>query len=362
MRGILLRALPLSVIVISAPHPGGASQWSQLPADAFLKLERTVCGGECPAYNVTIDAQGNVVYEGIEFVRVTGRQTARIPPSQVAAIFELADTIGFFDLEDQYRFIRNPDGTETIVTDQPTTFVTITRDGRTKRVEDYIRAPDSLRELERKIDDVTRTKQCVFLDESMLEQLARSRWTPSAEEKADLLRKAVQHDDIPILKGLLKLGADPNAGYFGTETPPLMLILSAEAARVLLDAGADPFKRNVYGGTPLGSAAHLPAEVTALLLKTGAPVDEPHDRDGRTPLWSASCAGNAGVVAVLLGAGANPATSVQGLSALNCARTERDAARLRQPSILPLAPPYATDFGSVIELLEAHANRSRVPK
>jgi hypothetical protein len=148
--GSILVAVAVSMTASEALAQG-------IPDDFVIKLERTSCFGECPVYSVSIDAKGNVTYEGTKFVRVEGRQTDRIPASRVAALLETADRIRFFELNDRYRTIRNPDGTETMVTDLPTTFVTVTRDGRTKRVEDYIGAPKPLQELEQQIDDTART-------------------------------------------------------------------------------------------------------------------------------------------------------------------------------------------------------------
>ena len=131
---------------------------AQAASDDFvIKLERTACFGTCPVYAVSIDASGNVEYDGKKFVRVEGRQTDRIPVSRAARLLATAERIGFFDLGDRYRTIRNPDGTETMVADLPTTVVTITRAGQSKRVEDYIGAPQGLKELEREIDDLART-------------------------------------------------------------------------------------------------------------------------------------------------------------------------------------------------------------
>lgn len=98
-----------------------------------------------------------------------------------------------------------------------------------------------------------------------------------------------------------------------------------------------------------------------MLLKAGARVDEPSDPDGGTPLWYAACRGNAGVVSVLLGAGADPAVrSAQGQSALECTTRARDADRLSTPSELGGKPPDDQDFDGVIRLLEqALATRSR---
>ena len=52
-----------------------------------------------------------------------------------------------------------------MVTDLPTTFVTATVNGRTKRIEDYVAAPDALVAFEREIDAAAGTKRWVFLDE-----------------------------------------------------------------------------------------------------------------------------------------------------------------------------------------------------
>ena len=109
------------------------------------------------------------------------------------------------------------------------------------------------------------------------------------------------------------------------------------AYRVSIDARGNvvyEFKRNIYGATALGWAAHLRSDVAALLLRSGVPVDDPQDEEARTPLWSAACAGNADVVAVLLAAGANPATrNTLGVSARDCAKMNMstDAAQGHPP-------------------------------
>ena len=126
--------------------------------------ERTACLGACPVYRVSIDAKGNVVYDGARFVRVTGRQTDRVAVSRVAAILERAERVRFFELKDRYLEIQYPDGSSSTVFDLPTTFVTITKGGRSKRVEDYVGAPEGLADLERLIDEVAQTRQWVSPD------------------------------------------------------------------------------------------------------------------------------------------------------------------------------------------------------
>jgi hypothetical protein len=180
-----------------------------------------------------------------------------------------------------------------------------------------------------------------------------------------LLRKALQYDEVDVVKALLDLGADPNAAYHGTNTPPLMMVRSAAAAHALLEAGAIPFVRNDNGATPLGWAVHLAPDITHTLLKVGVPADQPTDSDGRTALWQAACLGNVGVVKLLLDAGASPTLRSGGMSALDCAKEGKQNAGFfkRLSVILDPKPPFAADFDGVIALLEqALATRKSRPR
>ena len=142
-------------LIVWTPLATSRAAPQAIPEDFVIKLERTACYGRCPVYVVSIDARGNVTYDGTRFVNVPGRQTDRVPASRVAALVETVDRIRFFDLDDKYR---------QLITDLPTTFVTVTRDGRTKRIEDYFGAPKSLNDLERQIDDAAQTARWIVGD------------------------------------------------------------------------------------------------------------------------------------------------------------------------------------------------------
>ena len=148
----LVASIAVAAVMFCVCSRTGLAQTETIPADFLIKLERTACFGTCPVYSVTIDAQGNVVYEGTSSVSVEGRQTDRIPASAVNALLATAERIGFYDLRDSYR---------APITDLPTTFVTMTANGRTKRIEDYFSAPPGLKELERQIDEAARTARWV---------------------------------------------------------------------------------------------------------------------------------------------------------------------------------------------------------
>ena len=162
----------VAVVALSASFHASQSTPPAVPDDFFITLSRTSCFGPCPIYAVSIDAKGTVKYEGKKFVRVTGVQTDQIPVSRVAELLATVDRIRFFELEDRYRVIRNADGTTTMVTDLPTTFVTVTRGGQTKSIEDYVGAPESLKQFEKQIDEAARTARWVAVDERMPQALS----------------------------------------------------------------------------------------------------------------------------------------------------------------------------------------------
>jgi hypothetical protein len=340
-RSLLILAFVAASVSITVAT--AVAQDVKVPEDLLIELERTACFGTCPVYSVTIDAKGNVTYEGFRFVRVGGRQRDRIPIARVAALLEAAERIRFFEMQDRYH---------APVTDNPTTFVTIKSGGRSKRIEDYIAGPEELKQFQHLIDETARTKRWVSIDAEMLQQMIREGWSPSEKEKSARLIAALREDDVPVVKLLLDIGASPNET--SDRGIPLMSVRSAAAARALLDAGANPFAALPHG-TPLSRATYLPPDVADVLVKAGVPVDHPHDSDGRTALWSAACNGNAGVVSVLLKAGADPSVQVRGISALKCAQQ----GGARPPSRWMGKSPFVVDFGAVIALLEQASHRRR---
>jgi len=352
----------ITVIVCAAALSGDVSSVCAQPAvaaDVVIRLERTSCFGECPVYTVTVNGEGEVTYDGVRAVRVRGIQTRRVPLARVSSLLDMAERIGFFDLADKYP-VPDRDGTVPVIDDLSTVFVSITRDGRSKRIEDLVGAPERLKELERQIDDVAGTRRWIRVDTPTLQQLVRD-GAVTVNERAALLRQALEHDELDVVKGLIDIGTDPNGAYFGTNTPALMLVQPVSAAKLLLAAGANPNYKNDNGGTPLSWSTNLTADVAEALLNAGARVDEPVDASGGTALWHAACRGNVGVVSLLLRHGANAvALGALGTSAIDCARQERDRRRFAGPTLFVSKPPFSEDFDGVISLLEqALAKRPR---
>jgi hypothetical protein len=351
------RVLFALALVIGLVGPAVAQE-PDVPPDASISLQRTSCFGPCPIYTVTIDARGTVTYDGEQFVRVIGRRTAQIDTSSVAGLLATADRIRFFEMRDAYRVIENPDGTVGTVTDLPTKFVTVTVNGRTKKVEDYVAAPDSLSEFEHEIDAAAGTKRWVFLDEDALEELARSGWLASSEEGADLLKQAIERDDVAIARRLIELGSDLD-GPPNNRLPLLLSARSSAMVDLLVKAGANPNERpigRVAARTPLMSTSYKDAAAAEALLEAGARLEDMDD--GRTALWYAACAGNWRVVTTLLGAGANPRGST-GMSAAECTRQARQSEVGRRRTVLDRGRPTVEDFDRVLALLESAEKRMK---
>jgi ankyrin repeat protein len=191
----------------------------------------------------------------------------------------------------------------------------------------------------------------VFLDENALEELTRSGWLASSEEGATLLQQAIERDDVAIARRLIELGSDLD-GPRNNRLPPLLSARSRLMVELLVKAGANPNERpigRVAGRTPLMTTSYKAASVAEALLKAGARLEDMDD--GRTALWYAACEGNWRVVAVLLGAGANPRGST-GMSALECTTPTRQREAGWRRTVLDRGRPTVEDFDRVIGLLE----------
>ena len=126
--------------------------WNSL----LISLTRGACYGTCPAYKVEIHGDGSVVYTGSYRVAVKGRQLDRISPQAVSQIFAEFQKADFFSLRDEY---------EMTATDFPTYVISISFDGKTKSVTDYIGAeigmPQGVTDLEDAIDRTAQTEKWI---------------------------------------------------------------------------------------------------------------------------------------------------------------------------------------------------------
>ena len=145
-----------------------------IPSNTLISLRRTGCFGNCPIYNLTIDANGKVDYVGWEFVgaesKVKDRIQSHINRKQLGQLIEKFEKANYFSLKDQYDSVG--DGCPTYMTDAPYAITSIRLGEREKTIKHYYGCrekdtgdgsgkvyPQELYELESKIDEIVNTKQ-----------------------------------------------------------------------------------------------------------------------------------------------------------------------------------------------------------
>jgi hypothetical protein len=125
-----------------------------IPKDLVIGLERTMCPGACPDYSLFIYSDGKVVYEGRHYVAAKGRRKGSVSKAAVKQLYDEFYRIDFFSLKDRY---------DPIASDDAITKTSIRIDGRKKEVVNCYpsQAPEELFQLEKMIDEVTRSEKWV---------------------------------------------------------------------------------------------------------------------------------------------------------------------------------------------------------
>lgn len=112
----------------------------KVPKDTEIKLERTVCFGACPAYTLTITADGKVAFVGKRFTIVSGEATGKITQTKIKQILAYADSIKFIKMRDQY--VTAEDGCTSMISDAPAEIISINANDRNKAVNHYFGCRD----------------------------------------------------------------------------------------------------------------------------------------------------------------------------------------------------------------------------
>jgi hypothetical protein len=137
---------------LSGPGQGDQSGPENVD-NVTITLERTTCLGTCPYYSLKIFGNGTVVYNGYKFVNVTGQQISKISEEEIGELIRAFYSTDYFSLDNNY--------TEIVSTDHLTATTSININGTYKEVIDNhgAIAPENLRLLENKIDEVTNSSK-----------------------------------------------------------------------------------------------------------------------------------------------------------------------------------------------------------
>jgi len=114
---------------------------------AIFSLEKTPCYGTCPSYKVIVFENDSLYYEGIMYVAKEGKIAKKLPKGTVNQLVEQFRGAFFFKFQNQYT---------SNMLDYPTTYISFTDKGITKKIMDYYKAPERLKQLEMLISDLVK--------------------------------------------------------------------------------------------------------------------------------------------------------------------------------------------------------------
>lgn len=132
-----------------------------------MKRDGASCGWEpanptylsgCPTYSLSISGDGTVIYEGSKSVKVIGRRTHKISIEDVKKLVEEIHRIDFFSFKDRYISKQTERGEE-IIGHAIGTTIQVTIGEKTKSIYNFYGVPESLRDLEKKIDEIGDSKR-----------------------------------------------------------------------------------------------------------------------------------------------------------------------------------------------------------
>ena len=175
--------------------------------------------GNCPVYTVSILGDGKASFYGGMGAALTGHHTAHISRSAVDRLTDQFRTANFLSALPSY---------ESAWSDQTTQTLTLSINGRTKKVVDYdglnAGLPWAIRELEAAVDQAADTKRWVDQKGDLLAVLNQEKWNfaaPSAENQS-LYIQAIALGNEPLIQAFLA-AHPPALTAIGNGVPPVCM-------------------------------------------------------------------------------------------------------------------------------------------
>lgn len=106
--------------------------------NTLVKIRKTACFGKCPVYEFTIFKDGSALFDGLQHVSKTGKQTFNLTKEEFLKLNSLLSKTSFSEYKDSYN---NPR-----VTDLPSVYVTY--QGKQIQIRIWKNVPEELKNLE----------------------------------------------------------------------------------------------------------------------------------------------------------------------------------------------------------------------
>ena len=142
MKDILLIFIALSFFSISCKTTNNTKSKTDEIIITFAKKSGR---GISPAYSLEIFESGKIIFNGEKNIDKSGKHQKQLTSKEIDKIKQEFINIDFFNLENEYT---------SKITDLPTTYISFTQDGKSKKIRDYHGAPAELKELEKLIEKI----------------------------------------------------------------------------------------------------------------------------------------------------------------------------------------------------------------
>ena len=127
----------LSVCGNSVPQPDNANQPQQKEkAELTLSMKRSGCYGQCPIYDVSVQPDGKVLFDGKFYTNITGKAEDKISEGQLKQLVAEIEGTEFFSLQNAYT--NESDNCPSSATDMATVIVSIKLNGKEKTITHYL--------------------------------------------------------------------------------------------------------------------------------------------------------------------------------------------------------------------------------
>lgn len=110
-----------------------------------FSIRRTACFGTCPTYDIYVYESGFATYEGKVHVDRIGLYQTRVGKATLETLLQEAESVDFFDMKAEY---------DSPVTDLPSTFITVARNGETKQVKGRVDPPAGFKKLAARAEEL----------------------------------------------------------------------------------------------------------------------------------------------------------------------------------------------------------------
>lgn len=108
-------------------------------------MNKTPCFGACPDYDVTIKGNGEATFEGRQHAPRKGNYQLILDAEKTKTLFDAFANADFWAFEDEYT---------SNISDMPTTFISFSHEGQSKKIRDYYGAPQRLKDLEKLVEEI----------------------------------------------------------------------------------------------------------------------------------------------------------------------------------------------------------------